>query len=212
MICLADNDAVFKLAACNLLNEALEVLGLSRDDVYVLNTVKYQLRKGRSLNRLVEKYGVEGLNRALEFVLSVNEIQGEPDIDELHLLSTIEDIDAGEAVLFAATRTLDDFIIITGDKKALKAIGKAAGCTFLRKRLEGRVLCFEQVVALILRTQGLDTIKPGIVSALSCDTALRVAFGSEMDTTLDGALDALDYYVSELRMETGALLIIEVVP
>jgi hypothetical protein len=34
VICLADNDFVLKLAACDLLDETLDVLGIGRSEVY----------------------------------------------------------------------------------------------------------------------------------------------------------------------------------
>ena len=38
MICLADNDIIHKLAACDMLDDVLAALSLRRTDVYVLPT------------------------------------------------------------------------------------------------------------------------------------------------------------------------------
>lgn len=142
MICLADNDVIFKLAAYDLLDRALHVLGLSRDDVFVLNTIKYQLQKQRSRTKLEAKYGPEGVSRALEFVLSVHEIDSAPDPDDHAILSVIEGIDIGEAVIFATISTMTGSVLLMGDKRALKALCSSETCSSICARLKGRVICF----------------------------------------------------------------------
>jgi hypothetical protein len=43
MICLADNDIILKLACCDLLTEAVEVMGVNSDQVLVLNSAIHKL-------------------------------------------------------------------------------------------------------------------------------------------------------------------------
>lgn len=205
MICLADNDVIFKLAACDLLDRALHVLGLSRDDVFVLNTIKYQLQKQRRRTKLEAKYGREGVKRALEFVLSVHEIDSEPDLDDLATLAVVEDIDSGEAVIFAATKGSSDSILLMGDKRALTAICSANSCSSICARLKGRVICFEQIISLICAAE-FDSAKPKIVTAISCDTVLQIVFAGRLEATLDAVNEGLDSYIADLRRHTGALL------
>ena len=42
VICLVDNDVIYKLAMCNLLDDSLAALDLARTDAYVLPTAKYK--------------------------------------------------------------------------------------------------------------------------------------------------------------------------
>ena len=74
----------------------------------------------------------------LEFALAVRETEIEPDLDDLVRLSSVEGVDAGEAVLFAVPRNLDDFILFivaTGGKRALKALKDEASCNSIFRRL-----------------------------------------------------------------------------
>ncbi|MEK6299076.1 MAG: hypothetical protein AABO41_00010 [Acidobacteriota bacterium] len=204
---MADNDVIFKLAACDLLDRALHVLGLFRDDVFVLNTIKYQLQKQRSRTKLEAKYGPEGVKRALEFVLSVHEIESEPDPNDLATLVAIEDIDSGEAVIFATTTSSADSILLMGDKRALTALCSADSCSSICARLNGRIFCFEQVISLLCAAD-FDGAKANIVSALSCDIVLQIAFAGQLDATLEDVNDGLNSYIADLRSKTGELLII----
>ena len=206
MICLADNDVVFKLAACDLLDRALDVLGLSREHVFVLNTTKYQLQKKRSRERLEAKYGVDGIARALEFVLSVNEIDSQQNADDLAALSIVENIDSGEAVIFATAKRLSDSILLMGDKRSLRALSSADSCINICDCLKARVICFEQILRLICAAD-FDGAKHTIIAALECDTMLRIVFSRTLNATLDGVNEGLDSYISDLRNDTGELLI-----
>jgi hypothetical protein len=205
LICLADNDVIFKLAACDLLDRALDIRGLSRDQVYVLNTTKYQLQKKRSRDKLEAKYGVAGIARALEFVRSVNEIDSQPDVNELAILSAVEDIHSGEAIIFATTKTFGD-IVLMGDKRSLRALCSEALCANIYDRLKGRVICFEQILSLTCAAD-FNGVKPGIVSARGCDKVLLSIFASALDTTIETVNAGLASYISDLRRDTKDLLV-----
>ena len=209
MICLADNDFVLKLAACDLLNETLDVLGLDRSEVYVLPTAKYKIAKDK---RLPARYG-EGVGRALTFLASVVEISFTPDPDELVLLSEVKDsetgersIHEGERVLLASTSGLDDFLLATGDKNCLRALSSAPGCAAIRARCGGRVVCLEQTILWLIDANGFEYVRAKAVPARGCDTALRAAFGSGMDATQENVTLALTAYIEELDQETAGLL------
>jgi hypothetical protein len=62
VICLSDNDIIHKLAACDLLDDALAALSLARTDVYVLPTAKYKFRIAqRNVAQAEQRYGAEVL-------------------------------------------------------------------------------------------------------------------------------------------------------
>ena len=75
MICLADNDIIHKLAACDLLDDVLVALSLRRTDVYVLPTAKYKFRvTPRGSVQGERRYGAEVFARIRDFLASVREI------------------------------------------------------------------------------------------------------------------------------------------
>jgi hypothetical protein len=116
VICLADNDIIHKLAACDLLDDALTALSLVRTDVYVLPTAKYKF--GITPRRVAQgerRYGATVFARIRDFLASVREINVPGLPEELQLLAAVDGIDPGEAVLFAATAQFDQYLLATGD-------------------------------------------------------------------------------------------------
>lgn len=123
MICLVDSDIIYKLATCNLLDDALAALDSARTDAYVLPTAKYKFDVARTRPGTgEERYGAEVFTRIREFLGSVRELNVAGPPEEIRLLASIDGIDAGEAVLFAATAEFDRYLLATGDKTSLRAL------------------------------------------------------------------------------------------
>lgn len=200
MFCLSDNDVILKLAACDLLDESLAALNITKSDVYVLPTAKY------ALARAVVPHGEVVAARVNEFLASVQIIAWEPPPDELRLFEDTLGIDQGEAVLYASTATLDDFALVTGDKASLKALAGSAECQPIVNRLAGRVICLEQIIQRCVNHAGFDTVKNKVVPARGCDKALGAIFGSGLTTNATSVHEGLSSYISHLRSATGNLL------
>ena len=204
MVSLWDTDILLKLSALDLVQETLQLLQLSEQDVYLLPSLPYRLRKpGR---QLVSRYGREGIQRAQQFVQRAGLVGFPYDESELDLLSGIPDIDEGEALLYASTYALQEFWLLTGDKRSLTALAASPNCQPIAARLSGKVICLEQVVIHSLSSYPFEILLSKIVPARECDTAVKVAFGSGNQTNLSHAIGALDAYISELRAKTGNLL------
>ena len=207
MIILSDNDIIYKLAACDLLDEALVVLGVTHTDVFMLPTAKYKFGVTRNPARAEARYGPDVVARIQDFLASVRELDAVGPSEELQLLSEIDGIDAGEAVLFASTAGLDNYLLATGDKNSLRAIAATATCQLIARRLIGHVVCLEQIVMKIIEHSGFEHVKDKIVPARSCDTALRAAFGSGYAATESNVHFTLEGYINELRsLATDVLL------
>ncbi|ETX04828.1 MAG: hypothetical protein ETSY2_26520 [Candidatus Entotheonella gemina] len=199
MIILSDNDIIYKLAACDLLDEALVVLGVTPTDVYVLPTAKYKFGITKSPARTEAQYGSTVVTRIRNFLTQVHELDVVGSTEELRLLAEADGIDAGEAVLFSATVLFDHYLLATGDKNSLRAVASTPVSQPIAHRLSGHVICLEQIVMHIIEHFGFMYAKNKIVPARSCDTALRVAFGSGDAATELNVLAALDGYINELR-------------
>jgi hypothetical protein len=205
VIGLLDNDAIFKLAACDLLGEFLKAIGITPDDVFVHPAAAYQIPASRGKQDKVDRYTTEGLDRAAEFVRSVRVVERVKD-EEVAALAQVREIDDGEAILFAATAFLSDCRLITGDKRSLRALMLTRDCDPILKRIEGRVICFEQTVLMCIRQCGFDEVKRRVLPVIGCDTALRVAFGSGEQAQETSVIETLESYIGELRATTGSLL------
>jgi hypothetical protein len=200
VICLADNDIIHKLAACDLLDVVLVALSLRRTDVYVLPTAKYKFRvTPRGSVQGERRYGAEVFARIRDFLASVREINVPGLSEELQLLAGVDDIDPGEAVLFTATAQFDQYLLATGDKNSLRALASTSVCRPIAQRLCGHVICFEQIIKRVIQHCGFSYVQDKVIPARACDTALRVAFGLGSDATEASVLATLDSYINELR-------------
>jgi hypothetical protein len=193
-----------KLSALDLVQETLQLLQLSEQDVYLLPSATHYLRKADK--RLIYRYGKEGVERAQKLAQQAKFVGFHLEKSELELLSSVPDIDTGEALLYASTYALQEFWLLTGDKRSLTALAASPNCQPIAARLSGKVICLEQVVIHSLCSYPFEILLSKIVPARECDTAVKVAFGSGNQADLSHAIGALDAYISELRAKTGNLL------
>jgi hypothetical protein len=193
-----------KLSALDLVQETLQLLQLSEQDVYLLPSATHYLRKAGK--RLIYRYGKEGVERAQKLAQQAKFVGFHLEKSELELLSSVPDIDTGEALLYASTYALQEFWLLTGDKRSLTALAASPNCQPIAARLSGKVICLEQVVIHSLSSYPFEILLSKIVPARECDTAVKVAFGSGNQADLSHAIGALDAYIEELRAKTGSLL------
>src|SRR5215510_848162 len=69
VICLVDNDVIYKLAMCNMLDDSIAALDLAMTNAYVLPTAKYKF--GVAIKRLgigERRYGAEVFARIRIFL------------------------------------------------------------------------------------------------------------------------------------------------
>jgi len=115
-------------------------------------------------------------------------------------------IHEGEQVLIAVTHALNDFLFATGDKVCLRALTNAPECLDIHVRHRGHVVCVEQTLLWLIKTEGFERVKAKVVPAISCDTALRAAFGSGMAANRKSVVHTLNSYVEEIAVETAGLI------
>ena len=210
MIYLSDNDIVEKLAICDLFDEALAALNATRSDVLVLPTLKHRIGIGAARPKAVKRLGEATANRLVAFIASVGEITeySAADHDLLENLDESVEIDPGEIILLAATANLTDYLLLTGDKRCIHSVATSPACAVIAQRIQGKVVCFEQVICRIIHHCGFDAVKTKVVPVLNnCDTALRAAFGSAIHATESNTLACLESYIAEIRRFPIDLLI-----
>lgn len=200
MINLVDSDIIYKLAVCNLLDDTLAALDLARTNAYVLPTAKYKFGVARRRPSTGEqRYGAEVFTRIRDFLGSVRELNVAGPSEEIRLLASIDGIDAGEAVLFAATAEFNQYLLATGDKTSLRALAMSPVCLPIAQRIRGHVICLEQIIKRLIQHFGFPYVRDKVVPAPACDTVLSAAFGSGWEATELNVLAALDSYINELR-------------
>lgn len=197
-----DTDVLLKLSAMDLLEETLQLLDVDTTSVFVAPSAPHYIRKKRNLQ---QRYGAEGLERARRFVNTV-QIVSTYDESTLKLLSEVRDIGSGEAILIAGAVQTQEFLFLTGDKRALEALTQVEACKTVVNQLQGRVVCLEQIVLKSVQG-GFTQTQAKIASARECDTAIKVAFGSGLQATQETVEQALRHYIEDLRRKTAGMLI-----
>lgn len=203
-----DNDVIKKLAALDLLDAAIEALGFRVEETFVLPTAKYKFHAGDS-KKGQKKWGERTHPRIVNFLGRARPIEDQFDQSLHDALASVENIDDGEAVLLSATVSNEGALLTTGDKRCVLALATADGCRETAKKLEGRIICVEQVMLRVILHVGFDEVLEKAVPGLSelQDTALRVAFGSGPQTKREIAEEALSRYIAELREKAAGLLV-----
>ena len=198
MIVLSDNDIILKLAAFDALEAAIALLGVPAREVRVLHSALPTISKGK---KILVRYGRETVERAAAFVEKATPIVERSSYDaEVEMLRSVEMIDAGEQLLFASTRDFfPNFNLLTGDKRALRALRKAPEARPIYDRLRGRVVCLEEITRILILRHGFEKMRDKIVPACQCDQALRAAFGSGMLAQEANVLIVLQDYFEDLE-------------
>jgi hypothetical protein len=208
MNCLLDNDLIRKLAICDLLDESLKALHSSDAEAHVLPTARYVLLKPiKKPEKAKERLGDALFERLDAFFKRVRSLDQQPSATEQLAFDDVVGIDPGEAVLFSATDRFQDFLLATGDKNSLRALVSTPACDAICRRLNGKVVCFEQVILRIIDGIGFDAARAKIVPGADCDIALRAVFGSGLEATESNVRAGLDSYIADLRKATASLLI-----
>lgn len=97
-------------------------------------------------------------------------------------------------------------MLFTGDKRSLRSLASAPTCAEIVARLRLRVVCFEQVILIAIRTLGFSVVRDRALGALECDKVLQNAFGSGAAATEANATAALRAYVPSTEADGAGLL------
>lgn len=167
---LVDSDLFCKLAIGNLLGDTLAALGTDFHDCGRLPALPYMLKKGT----LPRTYGAEECARLIELADSMEAIKA-PDSMWLDHLTLVHEIDPGEAQLFA-TAARDSLLVITGDKRALRALKDVEGYV---EALAGRVVVFEAAILAVFDRLGQAEVSRRLGPLKMKDTILKICFSPD---------------------------------
>ena len=146
----------------------------------------------------MKRLGAEVVARILDFLSDVNETRDYSLSDQL-LLDDIVGVDPGEAILLAATGVYPDSLLLNWRQACMRAIATSPECEVIALRLQGKVVCFEQLVLWLIEDFGFEYVLAKVVAVPYTDSALRAAFGSGIHSTQPNSVDCLQAYITELR-------------
>ncbi|WP_426079249.1 hypothetical protein [Janthinobacterium sp. PSPC3-1] len=181
MIVLADNDIILKLAQCDLLDSLPELLGAPIESIFVSTTARYQLLP-KNPDKLFSKCGnEETVLRLKNFLDLVKDIPVIENIELLGRVSGIQNIDAGEQQLFVACISNNASTLITGDRKALRAVISCKDTVpELHAGLIDKVVTFESALLLALDVFGFPVLKQKLLSCPKPDGVLKQVLRPDM--------------------------------
>lgn len=196
MIVLSDNDILFKLAHCDLFDEFLAFIQVPAKSIAILHTCIFKMRKTLK--------GHPNVLSRLEKFCQLVTIIADDQVD-IAILEAImgTGADAGEAILAAKVATTPGAYLVTGDKRAVKALNSMAD-GHIKSALAGRILCFEELVIGLMHNSGFASLSAKLIAGSACDGVLRNAFGP--GRTEEHALECLYSYADSLRTACPTLL------
>ncbi|MEL7686721.1 hypothetical protein AAG592_04370 [Citromicrobium bathyomarinum] len=113
-------------------------------------------------------------------------------------------LDTGEAQLAAILITRGLSLLITGDKRAIAALGELHPIT---QEIGSRVACLEQVIEALCSNIGADEARSAICREPGADRTMRLVFScGREDWSPENLEEALRSYIGDLRRNAAGLL------
>lgn len=206
---LIDNDVVLKVAAYRLGSELVDAATFCGLPPAMLGVGKFVV-----LSRIEKAKSVTDQTDVLKCFddLLRQIILLEPSPEEVAVAAEFEsaanrlnlELDGGESQLLAILLARSAVTLITGDKRAIKAIAVVGA-----GKADKRIACLEQLMATILERVCHHKIRERICGESRADKTLTICFAcaSAVVTTKAEVLDALGSYVSYLRKDAPETLV-----
>ena len=120
---------------------------------------------------------------------------------EVFQLLVRDEIDIGEADLLSRLFENSDYLLLTGDKKALRALATNEDLKGIRQGLSGRVICLEVAIEILVRKVGVKKVAAAFAPLCPHNQTLGIVFSRGEETAEADCLSALCSYVNELGRE-----------
>jgi hypothetical protein len=185
---LIDSDAFCKLAIANLLDEALELLGVTKAQCERLPTLPPTLRRGRLRRELGDSIA-DGLIPVADSIDPMDE----PSEDWLNALAGNSAIDVGEAQIYALAAE-HGCRVLTGDKRAMAEISKLDR---FRIKLDGQIVSIEAVLLGLVELMSETELRARGRLLAEYDKMARSVFSSNESPLVEG----LESYLGSLERE-----------
>ena len=191
---LIDSDAFCKLAASDLLSDAVSLFHAELHECGRLPALPYMLRRGG----LRRTYGAAVCERLISLAEALPPVEHEAT-PWLERLAPIPSIDPGEAVLFSVAADLR-LPVISGDVRSLRALKRLNG---FPEALGGRVVVLEAVLLALCAELGTAAVRAKIASGRLADIVMRICFSPEVREPEVG----LSSYLRDRRAELAPLVL-----
>jgi hypothetical protein len=195
---LMDNDALLKAAHWDLLDVVPTMVGGTWADTACLPTFPPRVHRAEA-----KLFADASVAKALEVRLALTVQLPDPDVTVLSALQGESGIDAGELLLFGALAATPGTVLLTGDKRALRAVA----LTGTLSRYQNRVMCVEQLLSQALDQLGAQTLQARVRRWTPRDQTALAIFGRQGDKSEADLREGLRSYLHSLEGETSGLLV-----
>lgn len=198
-----DNDVAVKMAQWGLLQRFhLHLTKQGGAELFILPTLRWKFKLAEPAKAAALLGSAEAAKQLTEFVGLCKPAKGHNQ-QVASALAGIPQIDAGEATLFAAAATYDGALVDTGDKKALRSLGRLGTGHVATNALLGRIACLEQTMHYLVGRWTYAPMKNAVLSAPHADAVTFKCFNGQLEPA---ALTALHTKVEELRPQCAGTL------
>ncbi len=168
---LIDSDVFCKFAICGVLDDVVAMLGRTRADCRRLEQLGHILQNPKA--KLYKQLGAQHAAVAAD---AAKHYKSLPLIDPrlLELFQNYDGIDPGEVQLFAATAAAPDTLLLTGDKRAIKALRGVP--EHVRARLAGKLVPQDAALLKLCERHGIERIVEHVHPCNGCDGTMRICF------------------------------------
>lgn len=208
-----DNDILFKGACYGLLERFVAVIPAELHQTGFLGAAPFVLRA--RLQKVALSKAPEEVLEQLQSLFKMG-VALEPTPDETKIAADIEfaaqrnnlGLDAGESQLCAIVITREIQSLITGDKRAIRALESLLLQDERVKILSGKVICLEQLAVRAINEDGPAAIRNSVCSEIEVDRSLAISFEcSNPNPSPDVGLAGLQSYIEDLRKTAKTLLV-----
>lgn len=193
---LVDVDALCKLAHWRLLSELPYLLGTVWSDCATLTSAKHRARKAK-----VKPDGriFRTTAAAEEALWAIEQMQPtlEPNAEGLKDFENVPGIDPGEAVLLSAIATSPSARLLTGDKRALRALASTPNS--IRSSYAGKIILVEQVILGALDAHDLAWLRDHVCPEKDVDKTISMIMGGRCDASEVSVREGLASHLNELK-------------
>jgi hypothetical protein len=195
---LMDNDALLKAAHWGLLDIVPSLVVSTWGETACLPTFPPRVRRAEP-----KLFSDASVAKALEMRLAMTAPLPEPDVSVLSVLQSEPGIDAGELLLFGALAATPAALLLTGDKRALRAVA----LTDVQARFQNRVVCVEQLMSHALDKLGVVAIVEQVRRWTPRDQTALAIFGRQGGKSEADLREGLASYLRSIDKETNGLLV-----
>lgn len=212
---LMDNDVLHKVTAYGLFANVLAMPRLDKEVYGALGTAKFVV--GKKLKKRPPSRGADlalaeltsALGMLKEIEPTPEEVKAAANMERQAQLENLE-FDAGESLLCAVllTRHLDH--LLTGDKRAIRAVETLNVTGLYSGTFKSKMICLEQLFYWLVNNNEVNKIRGSVCADRAVDNALTSCFSCySPEVPNDACIEGLKSYIQNLKQIAPTVLISE---